>query len=565
MATKYERVSSDVEGYTRVKNEFIAMRDGIRLCADLFLPFSASKDGKKVPVLCSMGPYGKDIHASTFGLPKTPIYANMYKHIKPLGPDSCFELCEPLIWCREYGYALLRVDTRGIGGSEGKLDAFGLERSLEIKADAEGQDLYDVVEWAAAQKWSSGKVAFSGISYYGMVGYWAAMQRPPHLTCVMSYESACSIYQAARRGGVYSNNFQSHWYHNIVVPNQRGSRDGSLSEEELATNRVDYPHLLATTEYPNEGFFDLLENIRSLSDVTVPIYLAGNWTDPELHLPGNIRAFNGVSSEYKWLEMHSGNHLGAFYEPEHIAMQKKFLDHFLFDKKENGMLDVPRIRLLQHHSTESFYRENEVAFPPPDAEGVSFYLTPKREISLSYPTVEAQPLTYQGFHENISFALDSAFVDSFEVLGSPYLELTLKTEAEDLDLFVYLRAIENNKPVVLTGNHGEPMDSFARGYFRLSHREEAAKDFENERVIKQPICPRSEVTPGRLYKVIVPMYPAAYLFDKGQTLSLEIGSINTASTIPPMRHEGGDRVARRFEGENTIFSHGRLVLPRVRR
>ncbi|KAK7219523.1 hypothetical protein V2G26_007526 [Clonostachys chloroleuca] len=263
--------------------------------------------------------------------------------------------------------------------------------------------------------------------------------------------------------------------------------------------------------------------------------------------------------------MHSGNHLGAFYEPEHIAMQKKFLDHFLFDEKENGMLDVPRIRLLQHHGTESFYRENEISFPPPDAEDVSFYLTPKRELSLSYPTGEAQPLTYQGFHENISFVLDSAFVDSFEVLGSPYLELTLKTEAEDLDLFVYLRAVENGKPVVLTGNHGEPMDSFARGYFRLSHREEAAEDFEKERVIKQPPCPRSEVTPGRIYKVIVPIYPAAYLFDKGQILSLEIGSINTTSTIPPMRHEGGDRLARRFEGENTVFSHGRLVLPRVRR
>nr|RBQ84083.1 hypothetical protein FVER53263_20651 [Fusarium verticillioides] len=100
----------------------------------------------------------------------------MYKHIKPLGPDACFELCEPLLWCQEYGYAILRVDERGIGNSEGRLDPFGLGRSFDIQADAEGQDLYDVVEWAAAQSWSNGKVAFSGISYYGMVGYWAAMQ-----------------------------------------------------------------------------------------------------------------------------------------------------------------------------------------------------------------------------------------------------------------------------------------------------------------------------------------------------------------------------------------------------
>jgi predicted acyl esterase len=43
--------------------------------------------------------------------------------------------------CKEYGYALLRVDSRGIGGSQGKLDPFGLERSLDTQADAEGQGI----------------------------------------------------------------------------------------------------------------------------------------------------------------------------------------------------------------------------------------------------------------------------------------------------------------------------------------------------------------------------------------------------------------------------------------
>ncbi|CAJ0546534.1 Ff.00g011610.m01.CDS01 [Fusarium sp. VM40] len=561
MSTQYERSSSDVEGYTRIKHEFIPMRDDVKLCADLFLPFSASKNGEKVPVLCSLGPYGKDIHASTFGLPKTPIYAEMYKSISPLGPDACFELCEPLIWCKDYGYALLRVDVRGIGGSEGKLDPFGMERSEIIQDDAEGQ-----VEWAAAQSWSSGKVGFSGISYYGMVGYWAAMQQPPHLTCVVSYESACSIYQAARRGGIYSNNFQSHWFNNIVVPHQHGSRDGSLSAEQLKANRVDYPQLLTTNEYPTDGVFGLLERKRKLSDIKVPIYLAGNWTDPELHLPGNIRAFNGVSSEYKWLEQHTGNHLGAYFEPSHIALQKKFLDYFLFDKKDNGMLEVPRIRLLQHHGTSSFYREDETSFPPADAQDTSFYLTTQKQLSLSKPEGEKQPFSYQGYKENITFALDVPFTESFELLGSPYLELEVSTAAEDLDLFIYLRAIdENDKTIVLLGNHGEPMDSFSRGYFRLSHRDENFGQFDTHRILMQPVTARSEVVPGHTYKVLVPIYPSAFLFDKGQKLSLEIGSVNTPGTIPPMRHEGGDRIAKRFEGENVIYSHGRLVLPRVKR
>ena len=191
------------------------------------------------------------------------------------------------------------------------------------------------------------------------------MQRPPHLTCVMSYESACSMYQAARRGGIYINNFQSHWFNNTVVPRQRGARDGSLSAEELAANRADCPRILATTEYPEEGTFGVLEGRRSLSDITVPMYLAGNWTDAELHLPGNIRAFNGISSEHKWLEMHTGDHLAAFYKLEHVALQRKFLDYFLFDKKDNGMLDVPRIRLTQTPRHPDLVPGERGGFPTP--------------------------------------------------------------------------------------------------------------------------------------------------------------------------------------------------------
>lgn len=98
---KYQTTETDVDGYTRIKNIYIPMRDGVELCADVFLPLSASKGGEKVPVICSMGPYGKDNHAATFGLPQSPIYAEMYKHIKPLGSDACFELCDPSIWVRD--------------------------------------------------------------------------------------------------------------------------------------------------------------------------------------------------------------------------------------------------------------------------------------------------------------------------------------------------------------------------------------------------------------------------------------------------------------------------------
>lgn len=109
------------------------------------------------------------------------------------------------------------------------------------------------------------------------------------------------------------------------------------------------------------------------------------------------------------------------------------------------------------------------------------------------------------------------------------------------------------------------MNNFARGYFRLSHHDEAANKFRQERVLSQAIASKSTVVSGKVYSVLIPLYPTAYLFGKGQTITLEIGSVNTSGIIPPMRHEGGDRLPQRFDGENCILPHGRLVLPRVRR
>jgi len=40
---------------------------------------------------------------------------------------------------KEFAYALVRVDIRGIGKSQGTLDVFGLQRSQDINNDAEGQ------------------------------------------------------------------------------------------------------------------------------------------------------------------------------------------------------------------------------------------------------------------------------------------------------------------------------------------------------------------------------------------------------------------------------------------
>jgi putative CocE/NonD family hydrolase len=53
------------------------------------------------------------------------------------------------------GYAVVMMDLRGTGRSEGCLDHLGAK---------DGRDLEQIVEWAAAQSWSNGRVGMTGHS-----------------------------------------------------------------------------------------------------------------------------------------------------------------------------------------------------------------------------------------------------------------------------------------------------------------------------------------------------------------------------------------------------------------
>ena len=70
------------------------------------------------------------------------------------------------------GYVHVIANLRGTGGSDGTFGFFD---------DQERRDMYDLVEWAAAQPWCDGNVGMIGISYFAMTQLEAAVERPPHL------------------------------------------------------------------------------------------------------------------------------------------------------------------------------------------------------------------------------------------------------------------------------------------------------------------------------------------------------------------------------------------------
>lgn len=198
MTTKSEvrdgmRVDWDVE---------IRMPDGVILRCDIFRPLGE----ERVPALMTYGPYGK-------GLAWQEGYKTAWEILERDNPDAvanssnlyqCWEVPDPEKWVPD-GYALVRVDSRGAGRSEG---------FLAVSSPQETQDIYDCIEWLARQPWCSGKIGMNGISYYGANQWRAAARRPHHLAAICVWKviptviekrpvTAAYSARSARTGSIY--------------------------------------------------------------------------------------------------------------------------------------------------------------------------------------------------------------------------------------------------------------------------------------------------------------------------------------------------------------------------
>ena len=155
-----------------MKNVSVAMRDGTRLCADVYRP---ARDGAPVseplPALLERTPYSKD-HADRVELNG--------------------------LWYAERGYVVVLQDVRGRYRSDGR---FGFLAQ-------EAEDGYDTVEWVARQSWCDGKVGTIGLSYAGWTQLAAAALGPPHLAAMWVDEAGANAWSSTvRHNGAFEMRF----------------------------------------------------------------------------------------------------------------------------------------------------------------------------------------------------------------------------------------------------------------------------------------------------------------------------------------------------------------------
>ncbi|MCL2632690.1 MAG: CocE/NonD family hydrolase, partial [Coriobacteriia bacterium] len=286
----------------------IPMRDGVMLCADIFRPI----DEKPVPPIIAWTPYGKHVPLR----PERYLDSGLiYEDVSPYTP---FEAPDPAYWVY-HGYAVLVIEIRGTWKSGG--DAL-------FVAPEERYDIYDAIEWAAAQPWSNGKVGMSGVSYLALMQWRVAELNPPSLAAINPWEGWSDTYrEVAYHGGIPDS-----WFWPAL---HRRWGAGLSKLEDLAKENAEHP------------FYDAYWESKSakLEEITTPAFVVSSWTDQGLHTRGTLKGFETIASEQKWLDIHADKKWRHYYLPESLDRLKTFFDHFL-KGIDNEIVNWPKVRYI---------------------------------------------------------------------------------------------------------------------------------------------------------------------------------------------------------------------------
>ncbi len=498
----------------------IIMDDGLELRADVYRP----NTDVPVPVLMTMGPYGKGVR-----------YQDHYKHswdfLTKAHPDLLersqhrwltWETVDPEIWL-PWGYAVVRVDSRGAGRSPGYLDILSPRETL---------DYYHAIEWAGTQVWCNGKVGLNGISYYAINQWHVAALQPPHLAAMIPWEGAADSYRDFfRHGGILSNKFLETWYPRQITAVQHGNASGPqdpwleqsatgperLSEAQLFANRMGTLANVRSREMDDDWY---RSRSPDWSKVVVPFLSAANWAGFGLHPRGNFTAFTQAASPDKWLECHPGRHEEWFYLDYGMQLQKRFFDFYL-KGEQNGWQQEARVLLnIRRPFTDKVELRKESGWPLERTNWTKLYLDAEVGELSWHPPSHVGSAAFNAGTEYIRW-LSLPLEQETEITGPLSLTLHISSSTEDADLFVTLQAFSPEGTEVEFPGTVDPHTPLAQGWLRASHR----KLCEKRSLPHQPFHPHDDkqpLKPGEIYEVVIEIWPTCIVLPARFRLALDI-------------------------------------------
>jgi putative CocE/NonD family hydrolase len=486
-----------------IENVWIPVSDGCRLSARIWLPEGAEK--VPLPAILEYIPYRK-------------------RDFIRLRDQSMHP------WFAGNGYAVLRVDMRGSGESDGILHDEYLPQEQE--------DAVEVIAWIARQTWCSGHVGMMGKSWGAYNSLQVAARRPPELKAIIAVMGTDDRFNECIHfsgGCLLNDNF---WWgcimqlYNIRPPDPEivGDRWREMWIARLQNERF-WPemwlHHQTRDDYWKQGSvcFDY-------GAITCPVWFWSGWADifrdTGFRLAANLKVPRKITVG-PWAHLYP---FEARPSPAVGFLQEalRWWDYWL-KGRDTGLMQEPpyQFYVMENGSPARYQPERsgrwiaEKEWPSPRVQEQSFVLNPGR-LDADPHTEQALPLsspqtTGIASGEMGSFAIPGDLpgdqsLDSFgslefdseplevrlEIIGN--VAALLDLSADMLDALVAVRLID----VAPDGRATQ----VTRGFLNLTHRDGSEAP--------------TPLVPGKRYRVKVQLVGVAYAFLPGHRLRLAISN-----------------------------------------
>ena len=264
------------------------------------------------------------------------------------------------------GYIHVITNVRGTGGSGGTFGFFDAQ---------ERRDMYDLVEWVAAQPWCDGNVGMIGISYFAMTQLEAAVERPPHLKAIFPVAVTADLFEATSHHGLVSASFITPFLSMMGLTNDRADsfwrslplklarkvlnppplhrKFGTMNGEAAVTMMrqiLKLPHdphpwddlwLDVNVKHPlRDSWWDERDLTPLLKNIDIPVYLGCDWENVPLHLPSTFIAWKALADNPN-VRMGMLDRYGLTWPWESLHTEAlAWFDHWL-KGRDTGIMDGP--------------------------------------------------------------------------------------------------------------------------------------------------------------------------------------------------------------------------------
>jgi len=554
----YRQLSEPEFDMRHDNNVAITMRDGTALMADVHRPDA----GGRFPALIAASPYPRQIQ--DLGAPMGFIEAGATDFWVPRG------------------YVHVIANLRGTGDSEGEYGFFDAQERL---------DMYDLVEWVAAQPWCDGNVGMIGISYFAMTQLEAAVERPPHLKAIFPLAVTADLYEGAVHHGLLSSGFVTPFLSMIGLTSDRSDEFWRSLPVQLARKvlhapplhrkfatmngeaslvvmrqLLKLPHdphpwdqlwLNAAVKHPlRDEWWDERDLTPLLDRIDIPVYLGCDWENVPLHLPSTFLAWKALADNPN-VRMGMLDRYGLTWPWESLHTEAlAWFDHWL-KGRDTGIVDGDPVRYAlpgsdEWHSAESWpprgtHRELALRADGTLADdegepGAREYMVLGAGLNRANPSPIDPPSTLMWTSDPLEEALD--------MVGDIELRLVAAATASDTAWIAMLQDVSPDETVT----------DITAGWLRASLREvDEAASLPGGPVLP---CRRAQAVPiGEDVEYRIPLVPNARRFKTGHRIRLILASDDQDPSAPVIMNFRHASVGT--SSLNTVRSSSRLLLPVV--